>query len=137
MSRQNGVQPTERANIVVVSVRLSKADAALCQEKAGRLGVGISTYIRMLVRQHLEQEGAYRGSAKGEEAVDPFSAALDEVAAADADALPRIRTGRPVVRLSAQSRTGTVATTMGSTKRAHQPSRISKATSPGPSRSSS
>jgi cyclopropane fatty-acyl-phospholipid synthase-like methyltransferase len=53
------MKPTERQNVVVVSVRLSKDDAARCQERAAELGVGISTYIRILVRQHLAKEGAY------------------------------------------------------------------------------
>lgn len=62
MSRDMGsnmIQPTERQNVVVVSVRLSKRDAKVCQERAVKLGVGISTYIRMLVRQHLANEGTY------------------------------------------------------------------------------
>lgn len=57
--KRDTMKPTERQNVVVVSVRLSKNDATLCQERAARLGVGISTYIRMLVRQHLANEGAY------------------------------------------------------------------------------
>lgn len=57
--KRDTMEPTERQNVVVVSVRLSKNDAALCQERAARLGVGISTYVRMLIRQHLANEGAY------------------------------------------------------------------------------
>ena len=57
---QDMFQATDRKNIVVVSVRLSKSDAQICQQRAEQLGIGISTYIRMLVRKHLEGEGAFR-----------------------------------------------------------------------------
>lgn len=71
--RDEIVQTADRQNILVVSVRLSKGDVARLQTLSERFGVGISTYIRILVRDHLES----RGNAE-----DPFDhTALLEVAA--------------------------------------------------------
>lgn len=74
--RDEIVQAADRQNISVVSVRLSKRDVERLQALAEQFGVGVSTYIRVLVREHLES----RGDAAG-----PFDRrALAEVAAARA-----------------------------------------------------
>lgn len=74
--RDGSVQTTDRQNIAVVSVRLANKDVARLQALAEQFGVGVSTYIRILVREHLES----RGDAAG-----PLDrSALAEVAAARA-----------------------------------------------------
>lgn len=59
------VQADDRQNVMVVSVRLSKRDVARIQALAEQYGVGVSTYIRILVRDHLERkvdpEGPFAG----------------------------------------------------------------------------
>ena len=55
--REEVTRATDRPNILVVSVRLSQKDVARLQELSEEFGVGVSTYIRILVRDHLASRG--------------------------------------------------------------------------------
>lgn len=90
------VQTSDRPNVLVVSVRLAKKDVEELEGLAGRYGVGLSTYIRMLVREHLEKKESA-----------PFgNSALVEVAAARAPETSAASRGVPEERSGPQRRLG-------------------------------
>ena len=78
MGMRDGIATTtDRPNISVVSVRLSQSDVKRLQDLAEQVGVGVSTYIRIVVREHL----AHRGNAAGpfaDRAVLEAAAALEQ-----------------------------------------------------------
>ncbi len=76
-TRTDDIRDTDMPNFVVVSVRLSRDDVGVLQKRSAEMGVGVSTYIRMLVRQRLAVEAKGAGAEPGD-AGHPF----DEVAAA-------------------------------------------------------
>ena len=77
MTRDQIVPAADRKNVLVVSVRLSQDDVASLQERAEKYGVGVSTYIRILVREHLETGR----NAAGPLALGSREMAMAEVAA--------------------------------------------------------
>ena len=77
-TRTDDIRDTDMPNFVVISVRLSRDDVGVLQKRSAEMGVGVSTYIRMLVRQRLAVEAKGAGAEPGGDAGHPF----DEVAAA-------------------------------------------------------
>jgi hypothetical protein len=76
-TRTDDIRDTDMPNFVVVSVRLSREDVGVLQKRSATMGVGVSTYIRMLGRQRLASEAKGAGAERGRDADGPF----DEVAA--------------------------------------------------------